>query len=57
LIGDDDVVVSSAVYQTTVRCLSPTAELFEINKDEFLRLQHMGQNAWKEVVLAVSNKR
>lgn len=57
MIGDDDVVVSSAVYQTTVRCLSPTAELYEINKDEFLRLQHMGQNAWKEVVVAVSNKR
>ena len=57
MLGDDDVVVNSAVYQTTVRCLSPTAELYEINKEEFLRLQQMGQNAWKEVVVAVSNKR
>ena len=57
LIGDEDVVMHQQGYQTTVRCLSAKAELYEIRQDEFLKLQQMGPNAWKEVVKNVSIKR
>jgi len=38
LIGDEDIVVKSKGYQTTVRCLSKTAEYNRFSSDEFLKL-------------------
>ncbi len=40
------MVVNSEKYQTSAKCLSSKAELYEIKAEEFLKLQQMGPNAW-----------
>jgi hypothetical protein len=37
--------------------MSNNAEVYEIKKEEFMKLHSMGQSAWKEVVSNVINKR
>lgn len=38
LIGEDDAFDPEPYYRTSVKCVSKTAELYEIKKDDFIKL-------------------
>lgn len=57
-MGDDDVVFKKATYETSCKCITTYAEVFEINKDDFIKFRQMGNvSFWEAIEETVIDKK
>jgi hypothetical protein len=48
MFGEDDVVEYQP-YQTTVKCITPSADVFCIKQDEFIRKLKQNKESWRVI--------